>query len=183
MSGVALPNCLLAPVTEEDEPANASSPAAGSNLDGWNSTDTHRRATITATSPAPLTRTPEPAPLQRSQTQPQQQQPQPEQQEKLRRQPQQQKSPPPEPETPVSPLEDPDLVGHVAASAARERRLYLARTVAERRQHDARALRDEDRSWDFMLAQMADWKERERSWERFRRDVRHSKGPLRRLFR
>ena len=91
-------------------------------------------------------------------------------------------SAPSEPQQPISPLEDPDLVGHVAASAARERRLYLQQAREERVRRDAQALRQEDRSWDVLLAQMADWKERERSQEKCRRDARARKG-LRRFFR
>ena len=84
---------------------------------------------------------------------------------------------------PVRPHEDPDLVGPAAATAARERRLYLqgcAREERARRERDA--LRREDASWNFMLAQMADWAARERSWEEFRRSVRKKKG-WRRFFR
>ncbi|MCJ1353195.1 MAG: hypothetical protein MMC33_003180 [Icmadophila ericetorum] len=64
------------------------------------------------------------------------------------------------------PLEDPDLVGPTAARQARERRLYLAKHEREQA-----AMKQEVKSWDFMLAQMADWKERERSWDNFRREV------------
>ena len=71
---------------------------------------------------------------------------------------------------PVSPFEDPDLVGVEAANAARERRLYMIRCMDDRE-----ALRQENKSWDFMLSQMADRKERERSWEKFRRDIRKNK--------
>ena len=77
---------------------------------------------------------------------------------------------------PVSPHEDPDLVGPAAATAARERRLYLQGCAREERaRRDQDALRREDASWNFMLAQMADW-------EGFRRDVRGKKG-WRRFFR
>ena len=69
-------------------------------------------------------------------------------------------------ESPQSPLEDPDLVGPEAAARARERRIYMARC-----NNDAEALKQENKSWDFMLAQMGDWKEREKSWEQFRREV------------
>ena len=64
------------------------------------------------------------------------------------------------------PHEDPDLVGPAAAQQAKERRLYL-----EKHESEQAALRQENKSWDFMLAQMADWKERERSWEKFRKEV------------
>ncbi len=69
----------------------------------------------------------------------------------------------------VNPLEDPDLVGHEAAARARAQRLYM------RRCNDEEALRQEKKTWDFMLAQMADWKERERSWEKFRKEVGRSR--------
>ena len=69
----------------------------------------------------------------------------------------------------VNPLEDPDLVGHEAAARAKAQRLYM------RRCNDEEALRQEKKSWDFMLAQMADWKERERSWEKFRKEVGRSR--------
>ncbi|MCJ1485820.1 hypothetical protein MMC06_005995 [Schaereria dolodes] len=69
-------------------------------------------------------------------------------------------------DSPITPLEDPDLVGHEAAARARERRIYMSRSHT-----DAEAMKQENKTWDFMLAQMADWKERERSWEQFRREV------------
>ena len=67
----------------------------------------------------------------------------------------------------LSPHEDPDLVGIDAAAFARERRLYI-----ERCENEAESLKQENMAWDFMLNQMADWKERERSWDRFRAQVR-----------
>ena len=74
------------------------------------------------------------------------------------------------------PLEDPDLVGPTAARQARERRLYLAKHEREQA-----AMRQEAKSWDFMLAQMADWKEREKSWDNFRREVGRTRVLGRRL--
>ena len=74
-------------------------------------------------------------------------------------------------EQPLSPLEDPQLVGERAAQQAREQRLYRERCLREEE-----ALRNESKGWDFMMAQMADWEERERSWMRFRESV---KGPRR----
>lgn len=71
--------------------------------------------------------------------------------------------------TAVNPLEDPHLVGPEAAARAKAQRLYM------RRCHDEEALRQEQKTWDFMLAQMADWKERERSWEKFRKEVGRSR--------
>ncbi|KAK2075056.1 hypothetical protein P8C59_009214 [Phyllachora maydis] len=61
------------------------------------------------------------------------------------------------------PLEDPYLVGEEAAARARRERLA-------RENGDAILIR-EDRRWDFLLAQMNDWEERQRSWTRFRRQV------------
>ena len=71
------------------------------------------------------------------------------------------------------PLEDPDLVGPLAAQQARDRRLYLEKHATEQA-----AMNQESKTWDFMLSQMADWGERERSWEGFRRDVERRGGFL-----
>ena len=76
------------------------------------------------------------------------------------------------PRSPRSPLEDPQLVGEEAAARARDQRLYRERCL-----RGEEALRNENKGWDFMMAQMADWEERERSWMRFRESVR---GPGRR---
>ncbi|MCJ1365471.1 hypothetical protein MMC16_004593 [Acarospora aff. strigata] len=72
-------------------------------------------------------------------------------------------------ETSLNPLEDPHLVGPEAAARAQAQRLYM------RRCNDEEALRHENKTWDFMLAQMADWKEREKSWEKFRKEVGRSR--------
>ena len=74
-------------------------------------------------------------------------------------------------EQPLNPLEDPQLVGERAAQQAREQRLYRERCL-----RGDEALRNENKGWDFMMAQMADWEERERSWMRFRESVN---GPRR----
>ncbi|KAF4534480.1 uncharacterized protein LTHEOB_3288 [Lasiodiplodia theobromae] len=37
----------------------------------------------------------------------------------------------------------------------------------------------ENKSWDFMLSQMADWEERERSWSKFRSEVEMRQGRIR----
>ncbi|KAG5988321.1 hypothetical protein E4U52_006699 [Claviceps spartinae] len=68
----------------------------------------------------------------------------------------------PETQPEARPLEDPYLVGEVAAAQARRDRLL-------RETGDDILLR-EDRQWDWLLAQMRGWEERERSWARFRRD-------------
>ncbi|KAI9797908.1 MAG: hypothetical protein M1825_005677 [Sarcosagium campestre] len=60
--------------------------------------------------------------------------------------------------------EDPFLVGSEAAEQARKERLKRKRARGEE------VLRQEDKAWDFMLGQMADWDERERSWARFKRE-------------
>ncbi|KAF7546332.1 hypothetical protein G7Z17_g8500 [Cylindrodendrum hubeiense] len=73
------------------------------------------------------------------------------------------------------PLEDPYLVGEVAAATARQER--IARESGED------ILVREDRQWDWWLLQMKDWDERDRSWTRFRRDAQVSsrKKLLRRI--
>ncbi|KAH7157496.1 hypothetical protein B0J13DRAFT_171231 [Dactylonectria estremocensis] len=78
-------------------------------------------------------------------------------------------------ESPSRPLEDPYLVGEVAASRARQERLA--------RESGDDILVREDRQWDWWLLQMKDLDERERNWTRFRRDAEMSsrKKLLRRL--
>ncbi|KAM0439758.1 hypothetical protein ACHAPT_000852 [Fusarium lateritium] len=73
------------------------------------------------------------------------------------------------------PLEDPYLVGEVAAASARQERLA-------RESGDDILLR-EDRQWDWFLARMKDSDERERNWNRFRReaDMGSRKKLLRRI--
>ncbi|KAK3943128.1 hypothetical protein QBC46DRAFT_48292 [Diplogelasinospora grovesii] len=66
----------------------------------------------------------------------------------------------------VRPLEDPYLVGEEAAARARRERLaresfFLGDEVLVR----------EDRRWDWFLAQMSDWEEREASWKRYRQQA------------
>ncbi|KAF2763163.1 hypothetical protein EJ05DRAFT_27933 [Pseudovirgaria hyperparasitica] len=63
----------------------------------------------------------------------------------------------------LHPLEDPELVGEAAARHAREQRIYLEACL---RGDDA--IRQESNSWDFMLSQMSDWEDREKSWNNFR---------------
>ncbi|CAJ2504266.1 Uu.00g116600.m01.CDS01 [Anthostomella pinea] len=60
----------------------------------------------------------------------------------------------------VRPLEDPYLVGEVAAARARRERLA--------RQNGDDILIREDMRWDWFLSQMNDAQERERSWANFR---------------
>ncbi|KAM0247001.1 hypothetical protein ACHAQJ_010029 [Trichoderma viride] len=77
-------------------------------------------------------------------------------------------------ETPViRPLEDPYLVGEQAAAEARQQR--IAREVGEN------MLREEDKQWDWLLAQMKTWEERDRKWARFRQEAAQSRQ--RTLFR
>ena len=71
-------------------------------------------------------------------------------------------------QTPLSPLEDPELVGVEAAEQARQRRLYLEACMVDQKE----ALRSEGKGWDFMVTQMMDWERNERNWDRFQRDVR-----------
>jgi len=56
---------------------------------------------------------------------------------------------------PVSPLEDPYLVGEEAASRARAQRVYREMCL----RGEEAAVYD-NRSWEFMILQMADWEER-----------------------
>ncbi|KAK7543096.1 hypothetical protein IWX49DRAFT_595600 [Phyllosticta citricarpa] len=74
----------------------------------------------------------------------------------------------PHPTTTSFPLEDPSLVGEAAARRARQQRLY--REACRRHEH-AERVAAEGRAWDFLLAQMTDWDDRERSWGAFRREV------------
>ncbi|KAK4074204.1 hypothetical protein H0G86_007806 [Trichoderma simmonsii] len=66
----------------------------------------------------------------------------------------------------VRPLEDPYLVGEEAAAEARQRR--IAREVGEE------MLREEDKQWDWMLAQMKR-QERDRNWTRMRQEAVNSR--------
>ncbi|KAF2805542.1 uncharacterized protein BDZ99DRAFT_501749 [Mytilinidion resinicola] len=74
---------------------------------------------------------------------------------------------------PTSPLEDPYLVGEEAAGRARQQRIY--REMCMRGEE---AVRLESKTWDFMLGQMADWEERERSWGKFRETVKTGRTKL-----
>lgn len=82
-------------------------------------------------------------------------------------------TPPPD-EPPLNPREDPALVGELAASRAKAQRLYREMCMSGREE----GLRHEGRTWDFMLAQMADWEDRGRSWNRFRHEMQHGRGRL-----
>lgn len=73
----------------------------------------------------------------------------------------------------LRPLEDPYLVGEQAAAEARQQR--IAREVGEN------MLREEDKQWDWMLAQMKTWEVRDRNWTRFRQEAAQSRR--RTLFR
>ncbi|KAL5349743.1 hypothetical protein ACLOAV_004773 [Pseudogymnoascus australis] len=66
----------------------------------------------------------------------------------------------------VRPLEDGELVGEEAAEKARRER--LAREGVE-------VLVREDKRWDWLLSQMNDWEERERSWKRFKKQKERTK--------
>lgn len=67
-------------------------------------------------------------------------------------------------EEPANPLEDPYLVGEVAAQRARAQRVY--REMCRRGEE---ATIYESRSWDFMWVQMSDWEERRKEWNNFRK--------------
>ncbi|KAF2489297.1 hypothetical protein BU16DRAFT_177849 [Lophium mytilinum] len=75
--------------------------------------------------------------------------------------------------TPTSPLEDPYLVGEEAAEKARKQRIYREMCL-----RGEEALKHESKTWDFMLGQMADWEERERSWGKFRETVNTGRTKL-----
>lgn len=64
-------------------------------------------------------------------------------------------------------LEDPHLVGEVAAAEARQERL--------RRENGWNVLVAEDKRWDWLLAQMSDWEERDKSWKKFRQELEGGK--------
>ncbi len=63
--------------------------------------------------------------------------------------------------------EDTKLVGEEAAARNREAR--------ERREKGLGVLEKEDKSWDWLLAQMSDWEERDKSWEKFRHELEGGK--------
>ncbi|KAF2877414.1 hypothetical protein BDV95DRAFT_601812 [Massariosphaeria phaeospora] len=77
---------------------------------------------------------------------------------------------------PHNPLEDPYLVGEVAARRARAQRVYREMCL-----HGEETIRYENRSWDFMWGQMGDWEERQKSWKSFRNRVGQTKLLGRRL--
>ncbi|OAR02806.1 hypothetical protein LLEC1_00212 [Akanthomyces lecanii] len=58
------------------------------------------------------------------------------------------------------PLEDPYLVGEQAAAEAKRERLAREGTNT--------SIQQEERQWDWLIAQMKGWEERERSWTRIR---------------
>lgn len=70
-------------------------------------------------------------------------------------------------EAPLRPLEDPYLVGEQAAAEARRKR--IASEVNES------MLREEDKQWDWMLAQMKTREERDRPGTRIRQEATHSR--------
>ncbi|KUJ09225.1 uncharacterized protein LY89DRAFT_281133 [Mollisia scopiformis] len=59
--------------------------------------------------------------------------------------------------------EDPYLVGEEAAEQNRQERL--------RKENGWGVLEREDKRWDWLLAQMSDWEERDKNWKRFRKEV------------
>jgi hypothetical protein len=63
--------------------------------------------------------------------------------------------------------EDPHLVGEEAAEEARQERL--------RRENGWEVLEQEDKRWDWLLAQMSDWEERDKSWKKYRKDLEDGK--------
>ncbi|KAI2605223.1 uncharacterized protein GGS25DRAFT_421466 [Hypoxylon fragiforme] len=73
------------------------------------------------------------------------------------------------------PLEDPYLVGEEAAAKARRERLARQKKPGED------VLYREEQRWDWLLGQMKDWDERDRSWTSFGSPV-ESRGRLARRF-
>ena len=67
----------------------------------------------------------------------------------------------------LKPLEDPYLVGEEAAERARMERLA--------RENGMAVLIRENQRWDWLLSQMGDWEERERSWSKFRKELEGGK--------
>jgi hypothetical protein len=63
--------------------------------------------------------------------------------------------------------EDPGLIGEEAAGRNREMR--------ENRERGYGVLEKEDKNWDWLLAQMSDWEERDKSWRKFRRELEGGK--------
>lgn len=59
-----------------------------------------------------------------------------------------------------------DAAARAAIRRNQQNRLEIKEEVSV--QHREHALADESKSWDHLLAQMADWNERERSWNEFR---------------
>lgn len=59
-----------------------------------------------------------------------------------------------------------DAAARAAIKRNQQNRLEIKEEVSV--QHREHALADEAKSWDHLLAQMADWNERERSWNEFR---------------
>lgn len=73
---------------------------------------------------------------------------------------------------PLSPLEDPYLVGEEAAEEARRARVYREMCL-----RDEETRRHESRSWDFLVGQMSEWDERRHSWNSFQSNLpRRGKG-------
>lgn len=62
----------------------------------------------------------------------------------------------------IRPLEDPELVGEMAAMQNRKERL---------RKEGMEILEREDRRWDWQLAEMADWPARDESWQKFKKNT------------
>jgi hypothetical protein len=60
----------------------------------------------------------------------------------------------------------------MAAIAEDRRGGTMSTQEEERKEWGDKVLRDEDKSWDFLVGQMADWEERERNLEVWRRQIR-----------
>ncbi|KAG9231831.1 hypothetical protein BJ875DRAFT_468450 [Amylocarpus encephaloides] len=64
--------------------------------------------------------------------------------------------------------EDPYLVGEHAAELNRQERL--------KKENGWQVLEQENVRWDWLLAQMSDWEERDKSWKKFRKEIEEGKS-------
>ncbi|EQL33982.1 hypothetical protein RJZ56_003683 [Blastomyces dermatitidis] len=94
------------------------------------------------------------------------QQPQPQAQQQEQEQQEEQEQPPPPPPPPPSERQattgnrtTPPTTSSTITTTTRPTRQYI---------DDDALCAQESKTWDFMLAQMADWEERERSWKKFK---------------
>ena len=73
---------------------------------------------------------------------------------------------------PMSPHEDPELVGPEAAAIARDRRLYMASVKKGFTDAEMDIMRaHEAKTWDHLIAQMSEWEERDRNWNIYKKGL------------